>query len=478
MENKQMLEGLLPTTVLAEEAAASITDGDTFDHNHNSPSSVTFTVIFSTLVAMSGEYAFGNAVGYSSPAKTGIMEDLGLSLAEYAVFGSAMTLGGILGAVFSGKIADLVGRRAAMGISEVFCISGWLAIALSKDALWLDLGRFLVGCGSGVLVYVVPVYVVEITTKNIRGAFTSLTTVMICFGKALMFVIGSLINWRTSALIGVIPCVLQLLGVFFIPESPRWLAKTNQMKEFEAALQCLRGKSADISQEAADITEYTEYLKQISDGGILNIFQRKYINPLIVGIGLMLLQEFGGLNGFSFYTSVIFESAGFPSTVGSIVVAVLETLVAIMGVLFIDKSGRRPLLLISAAGTCLACVITGLSFFLQDFHVGKDLSATLALIGVLVFFVCFDLGLGGIPWIIVSEIFPVNIKGSAGSLVNLINWTSSWVVAYTFTFLFEWNSAGTFFIFAIIGGAGTLFIAKLVPETKGRTLEEIQASMT
>ncbi|XVF42044.1 hypothetical protein PTKIN_Ptkin01aG0328500 [Pterospermum kingtungense] len=384
MENKQMLEGLLPTTVLAEEAAASITDGDTFDHNHNSPSSVTFTVIFSTLVAMSGEYAFGNAVGYSSPAKTGIMEDLGLSLAEYAVFGSAMTLGGILGAVFSGKIADLVGRRAAMGISEVFCISGWLAIALSKDALWLDLGRFLVGCGSGVLVYVVPVYVVEITTKNIRGAFTSLTTVMICFGKALMFVIGSLINWRTSALIGVIPCVLQLLGVFFIPESPRWLAKTNQMKEFEAALQCLRGKSADISQEAADITEYTEYLKQISDGGILNIFQRKYINPLIVGIGLMLLQEFGGLNGFSFYTSVIFESAGFPSTVGSIVVAVLETLVAIMGVLFIDKSGRRPLLLISAAGTCLACVITGLSFFLQDFHVGKDLSATLALIGVLV----------------------------------------------------------------------------------------------
>ncbi|XVF42038.1 hypothetical protein PTKIN_Ptkin01aG0328300 [Pterospermum kingtungense] len=457
MENKQMLEGLLPTTVLAEEAAASITDGDTFDHNNSaSSSSVTFAVIFSTLVAMSGEYAYGNAVGYSSPAKTGIMEGLGLSLAEYAVFGSAMTLGGTLGAVFSGKIADLVGRRVVMGISEVFCIIGWLAIALSK----------------------VPVYVVEITTKNIRGAFTSLTTVMICFGKALMFVIGSLINWRTSALIGAIPCVLQLLGVFFIPESPRWLAKTNRMKEFEAALQCLRGKSADISQESADITEYTEYLKQISDGGILNLFQRRYINPLIVGTGLMLLREFVGLNGFSFYTSVIFESAGFPSTVGSIAVAVLETLAATMGVLFIDKSGRRPLLLISAAGTCLACVITGLSFFLQDFHVGKDLTATLVLIGVLVFFVSFDLGLGGIPWIIVSETFPVNIKGSAGSLVNLINWTSSWVVAYTFIFLFEWNSAGTFFIFAIIGGAGTLFIAKLVPETKGRTLEEIQASMT
>ncbi|XWS58248.1 hypothetical protein CRYUN_Cryun08bG0017800 [Craigia yunnanensis] len=154
---------------------------------------------------MSGSYAFGNAVGYSSTAKSGIMEDLGLSLAEYAVFASIMTVGGMLGAVFSGKVADLVGRRGAMGISEIFCITGWLAIAFSKDALWLDLGRLLVGCGAGVLCYVDPMYVAEITTKNVKGAFTSLNIflqLMLCCGKALMFVVGSLINWRTSALIG------------------------------------------------------------------------------------------------------------------------------------------------------------------------------------------------------------------------------------------------------------------------------------
>ncbi|KAE8725509.1 Sugar transporter ERD6-like 5 [Hibiscus syriacus] len=365
MEKNEVLEGLVTgKPVIIDEAATSVRYGDsTVGCNHNGSSSVTGTVIFSTLVAISGAYAFGNAVGYSSPVKSGITEDLGLSLAEYAVFSSILTVGGMLGAACSGKIADLLGGRGAMGISEVFCITGWLAIVFSKDAQWLNLGRLLIGCGSGVLCYVIPLYLSEIATKNVRGAFASLFTVMLCCGKAVMFIIGSLINWRTSALIGVVPCVLQLIGVFFIPESPRWLAKTNETKEFEATLRRLRGEKANISQEATDIRLYTEYMQQIADGGLRNLFQKRYINPLIVGVGLMVFQQFGGLSGFSYYTSFIFESAGKLSKLrlGN----VWQILMAILGVLFIDKSGRRPLLLISAGGTCLGCVITGLSFFLQ-----------------------------------------------------------------------------------------------------------------
>ncbi|KAA3472745.1 sugar transporter ERD6-like 5 [Gossypium australe] len=486
MEKNEMLEELVTRRPITDEAETSIIDGDcVISYNNHASTSATITVIFSTIVAISGSYAFGNAVrivGYSSPAKSGIMEDLGLSLSEYAVFGSILTVGGMLGAACSGKIADLVGRRGvsllltvtyvkdawypvsclmqAMGISEIFCITGWFAIVFSKDALWLDLGRLLVGCGSGVLCYVIPLYVAEIAAKNVRGAFSSLTILMLCCGKAVMFIMGSLINWRTSALIGVIPCVLQLIGLLFIPESPRWLAtvfetiwhenslmcpidtanqlqaKTNETKEFEAVLRRLRGEHADISQETTDIRLYTEYIEQIPDERLLNLSQKRYAYPLIVGAGLMMFREFGGLNGFSYYTSFIFESAGFPSTVGSIGVAVLQIFMAIIGILFIDKSGRRPLLL--------------------------------------VFFLSFELGMGGIPWIIVSEIFPLNIRGSGGSMVNLINWTSSWVVSYTYPFLFEWNSAGTFFIFAFMGAVATVFIGKLVPETNGRTLEELQ----
>ncbi|XP_039029197.1 sugar transporter ERD6-like 5 [Hibiscus syriacus] len=368
----------------------------------------------------------------------------------------------------------------AIGISEVFCITGWLAIVFSKDAWWLDLGRFLVGCGSEVLCYVIPLYLSEITPKNVWGAFASLFTVMLCCGKAVMFIIGSLINWRTSALIGIVPCVLQLMGGFLIPESPRWLvgkAKTNETKEFEATRRRLRGEKTDIYQEATDIRLYTEYMQQITDGGLRNLFQKRYISPLIVRVELMVFQQFGGLGGFSYYTSFIFKSAGFPSKVGSIAIAVLQILMAILGVLFIGKFGRRPLLLISAGGTCLGCVITGLPFFLQVPSLSRifdHLSSIPVKPENQVFLLSFDLGMGGIPWIIVSEIFPMNIKGSGESLVNLLNWASYWVVSYTFTFLFKWNSAGTFFIFAFIGDVGIIFIGKLVLETKGRTLEALQ----
>ncbi|KAF8017946.1 hypothetical protein BT93_H2989 [Corymbia citriodora subsp. variegata] len=416
----------------------------------SSSSSGNSVVLFSSLVAVCGSYAFGNA---------------------YSVFGSTLTIGAMIGAVPSGRVADLLGRRGAMWLSELFCITGWLAILFAKGTWWLDAGRLLMGCGIGLLSYVVPVYIAEITPKNVRGVYTSLNQLMIGLGKAFMFLIGSLVSWRVLALIGTLPCLLQLLGLFFIPESPRWLAKVGREKDFEAALQHLRGKNANISQEASDIKDYMEHLRRMSEDGVTELLQWKYAYPLIVGVGLMIFQQCGGLNAFVFYTSTIFEEAGFSTTVGTIAAAVVQILSTTLGVLLMDKSGRRPLLLVSAAGGCLGCVFTGLSFFLQDLDSGAVLVSSLVLVGVLVFLGSFELGMGGIPWIIMSEIFPINVKGSAGSLVNLVSWIGSWFISYTFSYLFEWSSAG-------ICAVGVIFIAKLVPETKGRTLEEIHASIT
>ncbi|XP_048135281.1 sugar transporter ERD6-like 5 isoform X2 [Rhodamnia argentea] len=450
-------------------AVASVPSSSSSSSSSSSPSGNS-VVLFSSLVAVCGSYAFGNAVGYSSPAETGIMGDLGLSLAEYSVFGSTLTIGAMIGAIPSGRVADLLGRRGYVGIRTV------LHHGVACDNVCE--GRLLVGCGIGLLSYVVPVYVAEITPKNVRGGYTSLNQLMIGLGKAFMFLIGSLVNWRVLALIGTLPCLVQLLGLFFIPESPRWLAKVGREKEFEAALQHLRGKNANISQEASDIQDYTEHLRCMSQDGIVELCQGKYARPLIVGVGLMIFQQCGGLNGFVFYTSAIFEAAGFSTTIGTIVAAVVQILTTTLGVLLIDKSGRRPLLLVSAAGGCLGCVFTGLSFFLQDLHSGAELVSGLVLVGVLVFLGSFELGMGGIPWIIMSEIFPINVKASAGSLINLVSWLGSWFISCTFSYLFEWSTAGTFFIYAGICGAGVIFIAKLVPETKGRMLEEMHASIT
>ncbi|XP_059648574.1 sugar transporter ERD6-like 5 isoform X2 [Cornus florida] len=401
-------------------------------------SSATAMVVLSTFIAVCGSYAFGAAIGYSSPAESGIMDDLGLSVAEYSVFGSILTIGAMLGAVTSGKIADHIGRRGTMGISEIFCIMGWFAILLSEVAWLLDLGRLSIGCGIGLLSYVVPVYIAEITPKNLRGGFATVHQVMITLGSAITFFVGTVVSWRILALIGIIPCLVQLLGLFFIPESPRWLAKIGRQKDCEAALQRLRGD--DISPEAAEIIDYTEALKQLPEAKILDLFQWKYAHSLIVGVGMMMLQQFGGSNGIAFYASSIFTLAGFSAKIGTIAMAVVQIPTTVLGVFLMDKSGRRPLLMVYNGS--------------------------------------FGLGMAGIPWLIMSEIFPINMKGLAGSLVSLVNWFVSWLVSYIFNFLLDWSSAGTFFIFSSISCITVVFVAKLVPETKGRTLEEIQAMMT
>ncbi|KAL2661382.1 hypothetical protein GLYMA_03G241000v4 [Glycine max] len=413
-------------------------------------------LILTTLVAVSGSYVFGSAVGYSSPAQTGIMDDLNVGVAEYSLFGSILTIGAMIGAIISGRIADYAGRRTV----------GW----------WLYVGRLFVGCGMGLLSYVVPIYIAEITPKNLRGGFTTVHQLMICCGVSLTYLVGAFLNWRILALLGIIPCIVQLLGLFFIPESPRWLAKFGHWERSESVLQRLRGKNADVSQEATEIRDFTEALQRETES-IIGLFQLQYLKSLTVGVGLMILQQFGGVNGIAFYASSIFISAGFSGSIGMIAMVAVQIPMTALGVLLMDKSGRRPLLLISASGTCLGCFLAALSFTLQDLHKWKEGSPILALAGVLVYTGSFSLGMGGIPWVIMSEIFPINVKGSAGSLVTLVSWLCSWIVSYAFNFLMSWSSAGTFFIFSSICGFTILFVAKLVPETKGRTLEEVQASL-
>lgn len=476
MVKESIEEGQLSSPlIVADKPCENGCSGD--GHEEMGGSSATSVLVLSTLIAVCGSYVFGTAVGYSSPAESGIMDELGLSLAEYSLFGSILTIGAMLGAIVSGRIADLIGRRGAMGFSEVFCIMGWLAVVFSKDAWWLDFGRLSIGCGMGLLSYVVPVYIAEITPKNLRGGFTTVHQLMICCGSSITFLLGTLVNWRILALIGTIPCLIQIVGLPFIPESPRWLARSGRWQDCEDALQRLRGEGAIISQEAAEIKDYSETLQRLSEATILDLFQWTYARSLIVGVGLMVLQQFGGVNAIVFYASAIFVSAGFSGRVGSIAMVAVQIPMTTLGTILMDKSGRRPLLLASAAGTCLGCFFVGISFLLQGLQGWKELGPIFALLGVLIYDGAFSLGMGGIPWVIMSEIFPINMKGSAGSLVTLVSWLGSWIISYAFNFLMKWSSAGTFFIFSSICGITVLFVAKLVPETKGRTLEEIQASM-
>ncbi|KAF7813699.1 Sugar transporter ERD6-like 16 [Senna tora] len=233
----------------------------------------------------------------------------------------------------------------------------------------------------------------------------------------------------------LVPCISLLVGLCFIPESPRWLAKVGHEKEFQAALRRLRGKDVDISQEAAEILDYIETLQSLPKTKFLDLFQSKHLRSVVIGVGLMVFQQFVGINGIGFYTAETFVAAGLSSgKIGTIAYACMQSHSLL--------PGWVPIL---------------------------------AVAGVLMYVAAFSIGLGPVPWVIMSEIFPIHVKGTAGSLVVLVNWSGAWIVSYTFNFLMSWSSPGTLYLYAGFSLLTILFVAKLVPETKGKTLEEIQA---
>ncbi|XP_076910837.1 sugar transporter ERD6-like 16 isoform X2 [Bidens hawaiensis] len=435
--------------------------------------------LFSTAVAVCGSTEFGACVGFSAPAQAAICNDLDLSVAEYSLFGSIITIGAMIGAVTSGRIADTVGRKGAMALSSVICIAGWLAIYEAMGSVLLDTGRFFTGYGIGIFTFVVPVYIAEISPKELRGGLTTLNQFMIVTGSSISFLLGTVVSWRTLALTtGLAPCILLIAGLFFIPESPRWLANAGRKVEFEQALRKLRGPKANIDAEANEIHVHILTLHRLPDATLLDLFEPEYIKPVMISVGLMICQQSGGINGIGFYASETFQFAGLKSAkTGTIAYALIQIPITIVGMVLIDKAGRRILLLISTCGTCFGCFVTGTAFFFKNQGILLEWVPFLAASGVLMFIAWFSVGMGAIPWLIMSEIFPLHIKGVAGSLACIVNWMGAWVVSYSFNFLVNWNPAGTFWLFSGFGIFNLIFVAKCVPETKGKSLEEIQASL-
>ncbi|CAN8258657.1 unnamed protein product [Cochlearia groenlandica] len=439
---------------------------------------VTLVLLLTTLTALCGMFSYGTAAGFTSPVQTGIMEGLNLSLAEFSLFASILTIGGLVGAALSGKFADLFGRRGALWVSNSFCMVGWVMIAFTQATWSLDIGRFFLGVAAGLASYVVPVYIVEIAPKRIRGMLSAFSSLVMCASVTLTYLVGSVVSWQKLALLSTVPCVLEFAGLLYIPESPRWLSRNGQVKESEVALQRLRGNNTDITKEAAEIKTYMDNIQEFKEDSFCELFKPRYHRAVIVGIGLLVLQQLGGLSGYVFYLSLIFHKAGIPNNMGVMISSVVQSTTSVLGLIIVDHFGRRTLLTVATVMMCFGSFITGLSFLFQSYALLHNYTSISTFIGVLVFSISITIGIGGIPWIIVSEMTPINVKGSAGTLCNLTSWTCNWFVAFTFNFLFQWSSSGVFFIYSIISGLGILFVIKMVPETRGRSLEQIQADIT
>ncbi|XP_049932093.1 sugar transporter ERD6-like 7 [Nymphaea colorata] len=435
--------------------------------------------VCATLIAACGSFENGACSGYSSPTESAIISDLGLTTSQYSVFGSLLTVGAMIGALGTGPLADYVGRKWTMRISSGVCVAGWISIMLSQHAWSLDVGRFCTGVGIGIFSYVVPVYMAEIAPQELRGRLMISYQLMVALGMTMAYLLGIVVTWRALTLLGIFPCLVQLIGLFFVPESPRWLAKIGRIKEFEVALERFRGKDADIHEEAMEILDSIASSAIVPQAKIQDLFQRQYTRPVIVGVGLMALASLNGASAILYYASDIFESAGFSSgDLGTIVLAAIQVPFSILVGLLLDGIGRKPLILLGAAGTCLGCFLTGASFLLKEYEGASTLVLAMNLTGITIYVACFVVGMSGLPVVVTFEIFDLKIKAIAGGIASSVFWLASWLVSYTYSYLESWSAAGTFFIYSGVCAVTFLFVIKLVPETKGRTLEVIHVSMS
>lgn len=435
-----------------------------------------FVYVAASIAALNG-LLFGFDTGIISGALLYIKQSFALSstLQEFVV--SGVLAGAVIGAAFGGTLADRLGRRHLILAAAVVFFLGALGMAFSPNVYWLIGARVGVGVAIGVASIVGPLYISEASPPNVRGALVSLNQLAITSGILVAYLVNYAFSfdggWRWMLGAGVVPAVVLGLGMIFMPESPRWLLKQGREQEARQVLNRTRAGSG-IDKEIEEIRQ----VEQVEESGLGQLL-RPWLRPaLIVGFGLAIFQQVTGINTVIYYAPTIFKSTGFGSSasiLATVGVGVVNVALTIVAILLVDKVGRRPLLLVGLTGMALSLGGLGLAFLLPGLsgYVGW-----IAVASLMLYVAFFAVGLGPVFWLLISEIYPLKVRGSAMSVATVGNWGSNLLVALTFLTLIQAvGSTATFWLCAGLSVGALIFTYFLVPETKGRSLEEIEADL-
>ena len=431
-----------------------------------------------------GGILWGYDTGVISGAMLFIKKDIPLSPLQQGLVVSGLLVGAMVGAGASGRLADLWGRRRMVLIAAVVFTAG-TAAAMTAMASWtLVASRFVIGIGVGITSVVVPLYLTELAPKHMRGALTSLMQLLVTLGIFVAYLVDYGLAdagaWRWMLGLGALPALLLGLGISFQPESPRWLVKRGRTEQARSVLRRLRG----IHQEQAD-DELQEIRQSLQDQqvehsvGLRQLLAPRLRPVLLLGLGLVFFQNFLGINTIIYYAPTLLTTLGF-GTSGAILanvgIGLVNVLMTLPALRLIDRVGRRSLLLVGSVGMLASMLVLGVAN-VAGMAYGPGL-VVLTLVSIVIYIASYAVSWGPVQWVMLPELFPLRMRGSAVGLCVIFNWLFNMLVSLVFPMLLDVSGPGPMFLFfALMAVCAVWFVRGALVETKGKSLEQIETQV-
>jgi SP family arabinose:H+ symporter-like MFS transporter len=443
-----------------------------------------------TLVATLGGLLFGFDMAVISGVLPFVKTQFSLSAATEGWFVSSALVGCIIGVSFSGDLSDRIGRKKMLMLAAILFLLSAIGSALSSGFTLLILARMLGGMGVGVASIVAPLYISEIAPANIRGRLVTFYQLAITAGILVAYLtnagllsfslhykgtgLSSVLDlilvkevWRSMLGLGTVPALFFFIGLCFVPESPRWLIQKGKSDEGIAILARITNL-ASAQNDALHIQNTVSKDK----GSYKEVFAPAMRKPLLIGLLLPLFSQFSGINAVIYYGPRILSDAGINITnalLGQIIFGIANFIFTLIAIWKVDKMGRRPLYIVGALGATVCLFFTGICFY-----TGATNNIALV-VSIILFLACFAFSIGPLKFVIASEIFPTKIRGKALALSIMVMWVADTIVGYlTPIFLKSAGPAATFWFFSACCLLSFWVVYKMVPETKGKSLEEVE----
>nr|XP_008198028.1 PREDICTED: facilitated trehalose transporter Tret1 isoform X2 [Tribolium castaneum]XP_015839319.1 PREDICTED: facilitated trehalose transporter Tret1 isoform X2 [Tribolium castaneum] len=451
---------------------------------HPAPTSTRKLKQYCAAISVSlGALCAGTCLAWSSPALAQLSvtanstESFHLTDSQGAAVGGMIAIGALISAIPAGFLADKFGRKNVIFALSLTFLLNWILIIFAQNVTTLIIGRIFAGIGTGAICVVGPIYIGEIAEKSTRGVLGALINMFLCSGILLTCVFGSFTTWRVlSMILGTVPVIFG--GSFlFMPETPVYLVKAKNLEKAEKTLIEFRRSNHDINTELKEIQREVEASQQ-NAASIRDVFTSKANRRAFMSVvAVLAFQQLCGVNAVVFYTVPIFQAAGSslrPDLVG-IIIGLVQVLSAYVSLLVIEKANRKFYLMLSSVGMLLFLTALGMYFHLKSLNVDISHLSFLPIGSAVMFMVSFSFGYGPIPWLLMGELFAPEIKGVGNGFAIATNWSCAFLVTYFFPIIKSGLGAHVaFYICAGINALATVYVGFVVPETRGKTLLDIQ----